>query len=293
MKQWSVGAVLLLGLIASTVSQVEIMRNRPVALKLGPAPQAKLLKLFAGDHAVTLALHTVTQVMFYFGSFFEQDFNRLQQSPSYVDMYQHLKSAVELDPYNLDAYYFAQASFTWEVGQPVVVNKMLDYGMKYRTWDYHLPFYAGFNAAYFLKDYASAARYYKIAAERSGNSLFTTLASRYFYEAGENTMALDFLGAMIKGSRDQKTRHIYEQRRDALLAVQKIEQDVAVFVGRFQRVPENLLELVEKGVSTALPADPYGGAFYLDDMGRVRSTSKFAFLQQDKPALDEQQSTDE
>ena len=265
------------------------MRNRPVALKLGFAPQSKLLKLFAGEHAATLAFRTVVQVMFYFGSFFEEDFNRLQQSPVYVDMYQHLKSAVELDPYNMDAYYFAQASFTWEVGQHVIVNKMLDYGMKYRTWDYHLPFYAGFNSAYFLKDYASAARYYKIAAERSGNSLFTKLASRYFHEAGENKLALDFLDVMIKGARDQKTRLIYEQRREALLAVQKINQSVALFKEKFHRSPNDLSEIIEKNFLTDFPADPYGGDFYLDDDGRVRSTSKFALRHLNEAGTEGQQ----
>ena len=289
MKQVAIGTVLLLFLSISTASQVEIMRNRPVALKLGPAPQAKLLKIFAGEHATTLAFRTVVQVMFYFGSFFEEDFNRLQQSPVYVDMYQHIKSAVELDPYNMDAYYFAQASFTWEANQPVIVNKMLDYGMRYRTWDYSLPFYAGFNSAYFLKDYASAARYYQIAAERSGNSLFAKLASRYFHEAGESALALDYLGAMIKGAQDQKTRRIYEQRRDALLAVQKIEQGVASFKKRFQRAPEALSDLIDKEILDALPTDPYGGKFYLDDMGRVRTTSKFALRHMNDAALDVQQ----
>src|ERR1035437_4961022 len=51
--------------------------------------------------------------------------------------------------------------------------------MKYRTWDWQLPFFAGFNSAFFLKDYAAAARYYQRAGELSGSDLSRLLAGRY------------------------------------------------------------------------------------------------------------------
>ena len=46
-------------------------------------------------------------------------------------MYKTLQTAAKFDPYNSDAYYFAQAAFTWEVGRAKEVNQMLDYGMKH------------------------------------------------------------------------------------------------------------------------------------------------------------------
>jgi len=71
-------------------------------------------------------------------------------------MYNTLVTAVKLDPYNMDAYYFAQSAFTWEVGRVKEVNSVLEYGMKYRTWIGSC-FFVGFNEAYFLKNYAKAA----------------------------------------------------------------------------------------------------------------------------------------
>jgi len=34
---------------------------------------------------------------------------------------------------------------------------------------------------------------------------------------------------------------------------------------------------VEGGILKGIPPDPYGGKFYLDKSGRVRTTSEFAF----------------
>ncbi|MDT8422073.1 MAG: hypothetical protein RQ754_16720 [Desulfuromonadales bacterium] len=276
MKRLLCGLLLLAVLVPLTTRQADMLRQRPVELKLGQPMSSTLVRLFAGEHASTLALRNVVRVMFYFGSFFEDNPNRVKSLPEYANMYQHLVQAVRLDPYNMDAYYFAQAAFTWEVGRVREVNAMLDHGIKYRTNDYLLPFYAGFNAAYFLKDYAAAADYFQMAADRSGNQLFVRLASRYFHEAGRTDLGLAYLDNMIDSASDARTRTIYEQRRVALLAVQALEEAIDTFQERYARLPETLDALVKTGILAELPADPYGGSFYLDEDNRVRTTSKFA-----------------
>ena len=148
--------------------------------------------------------------------------------------------------------------------------------MRYRTKNYLLPFYAGFNAAYFLKDYKAAAHFFQMASERSGNVLLGKLAARYFYESGQTQMGLTYLDSMIKGATDAKTRLIYTKRRDALLSTQTIEEAVSKYRKNFGRDPTNLSDLVERGVLESIPIDPYGGTFYLDEKGKVRTTSKFA-----------------
>jgi hypothetical protein len=277
--------VLLILLTVTSLHQAEALKNRPVELKLGPVASTTLVKLLASEHAATLAYRSVVRVMFYFGSYFEENPNNIHHAPEYANMYQHLVQAVKLDPYNMDAYYFAQAAFTWEVGRAREVNSMLDHGMKYRTNDFLLPFYAGFNSAYFLKDYPQAARYFQMAAERSGNTLFTKLAARYFYEGGESPLGLAYLDTMIKGAADRKTRLIYEKRRDALLAIQLIEKAATGYRESHGRNPDQVSDLLEQNSLKNLPVDPYGGTFYLDDEGRVRTTSKFALkLSEQAPA---------
>jgi hypothetical protein len=276
MKRLVCGVILLSLLALTTLHQAEVLRQRPVDVKLGPVLSPTLVKLFADEYATTLAIRSVVRVMFYFGSFFGETPNAIQESPEYASMYNHLIQAVKLDPYNLDAYYFAQASFTWEVGRAREVNQMLDYGMKYRTSDYMLPFYAGFNSAYFLHDYAAAARYFQVAADRSGNSLFANLAARYFHESGQTALGLAFLDTMIDGAKDKRTRLIYEKRRDALLAIRLVEQALARYRQQNNHDPKGVDELLAGEFLAARPVDPYGGTIYLDDTGAVRTTSKFS-----------------
>jgi hypothetical protein len=154
---------------------------------------------------------------------------------------------------------------------------MLDYGMKYRSWDWYLPFFAGFNEAYFLKNYTRAADYMRKAAELSGSSLYTTLSARFFFEAGETDLGILFLDGMIADAKDPAMKKTYQLRRDALVAARELEQAVNRYSVMFGRQPEQLPELVTAGLLAELPTDPYGGTFYLDEAGKIRSTSKFAF----------------
>ena len=253
------------------------MQNRPVAVKLGYVPSAEVLRVTVGDQKLLIAHAAVVKVLVYFGTVVEKVKNQIALPPEYLNMYKTLQTAVKLDPYNSDSYYFSQAAFTWEVGRAKEVNLMLDYGMKYRTWDYTLPFYAGFNSAYFLKQYEPAARYMKRAAEISGHPLLTNLTARYFYESNNSELGIQFLVMMEKSAKDEKLRGLYQLRRTALQAAQQIQSALDKLREQTGRQPVRIEELVDNGLLKRLPDDPYGGRFYLDDTGAVRTTSKFAF----------------
>ena len=254
------------------------MKNRPVAVKLGYVPSAEVLRVAVGDHKLLVAQAAVVKVLVYFGTLVEKlNNNKIVLPAEHLNMYKTLQTAVKLDPYNSDAYYFAQAAFTWEVGRAQEVNLMLDYGMKYRTWDFTLPFYAGFNAAYFLKQYEPAAKYMKKAAEISGNPLLTNLAARYFFESDKSELGIKFLEMMEKSTKDEQVRKLYHVRRTALVAISTIQGAVNKFKEHNGRLPVRLEELIAQNIMSQLPEDPYGGSFYLDNLGGVRTTSKFAY----------------
>lgn len=253
------------------------LKDRPVAVKLGYMPDAEAIRMVSGDQRYLLAEYSVVKVLFYFGTLLEKQQNNITIKPEYYNMFKTLETAVKLDPYNMDAYYFTQAAFTWEIGRASDVNRVLAYGMKYRTWDWTLPFYAAFNSAYFLREYEAAAEYMKKAADISGNPLLTNLAARYFYEVGRNDLGILFLETMERGAKDKKVKNIYALRKTALLAVQAINDAIVKFKATHGRRPVDLKELIASGHIASIPKDPYGGKFYLDDGGMVRSTSKFAF----------------
>lgn len=280
----SVWVLLLIAYVLVVIPLSGHLQNRPVEVKLGYTVDADGLRIIAGDQRCALAELTVLKVLFYYGTLVGKWQGNVLIRPEYYNMFKTVETAIRLDPYNMDAYYFLQAAFTWEIGRAADVNRVLDYGMKYRTEDWQLPFYAGFNAAYFLHDYTKAAEYMQKAAELSGNPLFARLASRFFFEAGHSGLGIVFLDSMIQGTKDPQLKKVYEMRKEALLGVEKIHEAVKVFLARFGRMPAKIVDLVSSGVLDKIPADPYGGTFYLDEQGNARATSKFALS--DKAASD-------
>lgn len=252
------------------------MQQRPVEVKLGYLPNPQVLKITSADYNLAVAEGAVVKVLFYYGTLIDKLREKIIIRPEFYNMYRTIDTVTQLDPFNSDAYYFLQASFTWDIGRIHEVNELLEWGLAHRTWDPWLAFYLGFNNAYFLKNYQKAAVYMQQAAEISGNSLFTKLAARYFYESRQTDLGLMFLDAMIQKAKDPAVRRTYEIRRQALLAVDAIEKALQAYSTRHQVEARSLEDLVKKGFLENIPPDPYGGQFYLDQAGRVRSTSHFA-----------------
>lgn len=255
------------------------LKNRPVQVKIGYVPEAAVLKYLTADQRYLVADWTILKVILYFGELMEKAHgeNIFASEPDYPGMFRVLQTGLRIDPYNADAYYFAQAVYTWDVGRYREVNSMLDYGMRYRTWDSQLPFFAGFNAAYFLKDYKAGALYLKRAAEIAQEQQFATLAAKYFHESGEDDLAVMFLDVMEKSARNDNERTLYAYRRGALVAAREIQRAVEAYRSRYGKPPARLDLLVTDGFLKSLPKDPYGGEFFLDPRGRVQTTSKFSF----------------
>lgn len=270
--------ILLVSYLGLMPPMTEALLNRPVSVKAGRMPSGEVLKVTLGEYRTLVADWMIVRTLFYFGTIFELNDHNVTSRPEYGQMYNNLTQALKLDPYNLDAYYFSQAIFTWDVGKIVEVNRLLDYGMKYRTWDWQLPFWAGFNSAYFLKEYNSAAIYFKKAAELSKNSLFTNLAARYFHESGQDELGILFLDTMMQSAKDKNVRDLYEIRKNALIAISQIKKAAYEYEKKFGNTPKILDNLVESGFLTKIPEDPYGGVFYFDEQGGIQTTSKLTFM---------------
>jgi len=253
------------------------LRNKPFVEKLGYVPSVTALKSVAADHKEFVAAFLVLKVLMYFGGLIEKAEAQVVIPPDYKSMSRLLHGAVKLDPYNMDAYYFAQSFLAWDVKQYKIANDLLDYGMKYRTWDWYLPFFAGFNSAYFLKDYSAAAKYYQRAGELSGSNLNRLLAGRYMQESGQTELAIAYLIAMEKGERNPALKKNYQIRLTAFREARRIEVARDRYRETIGSLPTKLEQLVSGGFLTPPPRDPYGGQFYLEADGKVSTTSKFAF----------------
>jgi len=274
-------AVVTFLLIALYVSIIfpfaSYMNNKPFMEKMGYVPKGEILRYVSADQETFVSATIILKVLFYFGSLVEYAGNKVDTVADYPAMSRSIHAALKLDPYNMDAYYFAQATLVWDANQVELVNRLLDYGMKYRSWDYYLPFFAGFNHAYFLKDYANAAKYYKLAADLSGSDLYMKLAGRYFFESGQTEMAIAYLSAMEKSARNDAIKKSFRTRLLAITTAYTIERARNSFLKERGRLPVSVDALILNGYLKEKPVDPYGGIFYLEPNGTVRTTSKFAY----------------
>jgi tetratricopeptide (TPR) repeat protein len=253
------------------------LHNKPFVEKLGYVPSVAALKSVAADQKELVAASLVLKVLMYYGGLIEKADNQFTVPPDYQSMSRLLHGAVKLDPYNMDAYYFAQSFLTWDAKQFKLANALLDYGMRYRTWDWYLPFFAGFNSAFFLKDYATAARYYQRAGELSGSDLDKLLAGRYMQESGQTEMAISYLSAILKQETNAALKKHYQVRLYAFLEARRVEVARDRFLETRGVMPVSVGQLVSSGLLSPLPIDPYGGQFYLEADGKVATTSKYAY----------------
>lgn len=187
-----------------------------------------------------------------------------------------LEMATDLDPWFMDPYYVANSSLTWDAKHYTAANHLLEKGTKYRDWDWILPFYAGFNAFYFLGDTKEASRYLMIAANRpGGSSLLATLAARLSYEGNQTGSAIIFLRQIIRSGGTKYELKPVRERLKALEGIYAIEQGVTSYRQLFGHLPLQLEDLISTGMLTALPEEPYGGYYYLDLDGVVKSSTDF------------------
>jgi tetratricopeptide (TPR) repeat protein len=273
----SSGVVCLILYLLLIVPFTTYLKNKPFVEKLGYVPAVSVLKSVASDQKELVAASLVIKVLMYFGGLVEKADNKFPVPPDYKSMSRLLHAAVKLDPYNMDAYYFAQSFLTWDVKQYKLANDLLDYGMTYRTWDWYLPFFAGFNSSYFLHDYKKAADYYKRAGELSGYDLHKNLAGRYMQESGQTDLAIAYLSTMVKGEKNPALKKTYQVRLAAFKEARRIEIARDRFRESRGQSPVTIEQLMSAGFLSPAPVDPYGGSFFLEPDGKVSTTSKFAF----------------
>jgi len=195
-----------------------------------------------------------------------------------------LDAASELDPYFYDLYYFANANISPAPGMLPAVNSMLEKGSRYRDWDWILPFYLGFNYYYQLQDNDKAVNFLMEGAKRPGApTLLSTLAARLAYRGKRTENAILFLQEILRKTDDEDTQKVYKDRLGALIGIYQLEKAVALYRERFGALPLSLNDLLSQGIIQALPVDPYGGRFYLETDGSVKTTSNLVYAKDLNP----------
>jgi len=250
-----------------------------------PVPQAQgyvlpgpLLKVVAGEHSGLVADFCFLQGLVAYGRTLEGSPPDLSKELEWQRIYRLLDAATDLDPYFLDPYYFGNAVLSRNPDMVPQINELLEKGVVARDWDWMLPFYLGFNYYYYLNNNDQAAEYLMLGANRPGAMpLLTTLAARLAYKGNRTENAIGFLRGILSKTEDEKTRELYQTRLEALEKIFYLERAVAFYTERFGIQPGDLQTLVKRGVIPEIPADPYGGSFFIADDGSIQSTSDLAY----------------
>lgn len=269
-------AVLLLAsllLVFGSLHPLTGIRSRqPPEERLGFYPPAPVVRALSAEHYHFLSQVIFLNCIFYYGTLVER-----KDVPNWERMYEALSTSARLDPYNMDTYYLCQAVLTWDAGMVRRAVELLEFGFQHRSWDWYLPLFLSFDYAYFFRDYEKAAHYMARAAELNKRAAhFSTLAARYWYEGGRTALALAYLKELIPHERNETIKKRMIVRARALEAILILEKAVATFKKHCGRLPRDIGEMQQAGFIDKIPVDPYGGTFYLDREGKVRTTSKLA-----------------
>jgi hypothetical protein len=237
-----------------------------------PAPFLKVLSLeFDGLAADLLFIEGLA----FYGETLERTTKPRLQEWEWQWLFNTFKTATEIDPWFYDPYYLVNANFPWEGRLIRETDALLERGAAARTWDWTLPFYAGFNEFYFLHNNERGSELLMEAARRPGSSPFIPgLAARLAYQGNRTENAIRFLVEFLQTVENPVERKQYETRLEALKGIYLLEQGVKGFENKFQRLPLALQELVDAGLVSALPEDPYGGRFFIAADGSVGTTSE-------------------
>ena len=250
-----------------------------------PALALEMMTLGNKELASTLIFYNA---QFYFG----EKYAWRQEQPEYQRLFVALDRATDLDPRNMDCYYFAQGLFSDIKPAIPVLNRLLEKGMQHRPNDWYLPFFLSANHYFQLKDPVTAAHYLqKAAVLNPDNALFASLSARMLYQGNQTEAAVLYLRAFIKETNNPGVRKKLLKRLYALEAILYLEQAVATFTTQHNRPPTSLAELISIGIIKKIPADPYGGTFQFDATGRVVTTSKLAEAWKSNDSRDHNQQT--
>lgn len=177
--------------------------------------------------------------------------------------------ASRLNPAQGDNYYIAQGVLPW-VGEHRAAIAILERAALARPSDFLPPYFLGFDYMYFEGKFDESGRYYREAANRVGGKNRDALlnhAAKFMEKSNDPATAIQFIHGLIKSTRNQGLQQFLGVRIQRLEGLIVLREAAVKYRQQYQRPPSQLSELVEGGILPALPADPLGIGYRLDEHG--------------------------
>jgi tetratricopeptide (TPR) repeat protein len=259
-------AALLLAASGAVAHRIRVADDRPYDVAF--VPSARTLRWLSLGHPTLAANLTWLRAVQYMGDprADERGWDKLRPL---------VETVTDLDPKHGYAY---QTTGVLLAGAGLLAdsNALLEKGVRNVPNRYILPFHRAVNAFMYAGDYAEAGRWFGIAARTPGAPARMREYVVAMYAKGNAAeAAISFLRRLEEEAQDDESRRaIGHQIKRAILErdAGQIEQAVDAWRALYGVAPLVPESLVVEGLLPAVPSDPFGGTYYLDAQGRVRST---------------------
>lgn len=188
------------------------------------------------------------------------------------EIYKLLKSSQTLDPRFRQTFIYANAILPWECDLVDESVDMLWLAKEHLPEDWMPVSLLSFSYYYFLNDYVRAGEILLNAAEEMKNppEYMAILGARLIKKGGQTQSGIILLKSVLTTMEpDEPGYQDIQDRLSALQATLILEKAVAAYKQQFAKFPENAEQLLEKGVLSTLPDNPYELEFCIDQEGRV------------------------
>jgi tetratricopeptide (TPR) repeat protein len=260
-------AVVLASLTALSASRLAVAGERPYDIAL--IPKAGVLRWLSAGHTTLAANAYYLRAVQYIGELRSNE-------RGWDKLYPVLDLVTDLDPKHGYAYQVGGV-LLGSVDRVDESNALLEKGTRNLPDRYILPYLRAFNAFYYDGDFETAGRFAEAAAvAKNAPPHVRSNVLAYYVKGHRPEAAIAFLTNLLAEARDDETREALEAQlkqayleRDAAL----IERAVEIYRAAIGVRPALLEMLVAAGLLSDIPTDPFGGRYYVDGEGRVRSTA--------------------
>jgi tetratricopeptide (TPR) repeat protein len=197
---------------------------------------------------------------------------------TYAQAERLFQAIYDLDPHFKGATRFGALVLAQDAGNPEGALGLLGRARREHPTEWEYPFDEGFVCQTVAKDYARAGEAYRVASELPGApDLAIRLAGISFAKLGDRQAAREVWNELLAESDNEMLEEIAVRNLrnlDMEDAQDLLSESVAKFREERGRVPADWNELIAAGYLAKMPADPFGGGYFLDAAsGRVWSTT--------------------
>lgn len=268
----SLAVIVFLGVLAATIGSVEPRLRHGYRerfdVPVTPHPYTRYL-VFGHGRGVSAAMWL--RLLSWYGGLVRRNRGAfaLDDIDAVAFVKQQLDMLIALDPEFPDPYSFGAIVLSWYAEQPLLAMQFCEQGAMQFPDDWTYPFYCGFIQYKFMHDNQAAADYFIAAGQKPNVPAYVPLLGTKLLQEHESTRsALETTRALLQAPIAPQLKEKFEQEAATLETILAVEDAVARYRERYQRVPA-IKDLLAARMLEAPPVDATGKPIIVGADGKV------------------------